>query len=82
MSLLEFPFRTGPDKATAKCLISNLTARGYLQQDGITKRYEFKMRLFELGGIVFSTFDLHITDAYPMDRLSNGTAATILLESC
>jgi IclR family KDG regulon transcriptional repressor len=79
MSLSEVVFKTGLNKTTAKRFISNLTARGYLQQDSVTKRYQLGMRLFELGGIVFSSFDLRKTAAYAMDRLQNGTGATVLL---
>ncbi len=79
MSLSEVVLKTGLNKATAKRLISNLTARGYLQRDSVTKRYQLGMRLFELGGIVFSSFDLRKTAASHMDRLQNETGATVLL---
>jgi DNA-binding IclR family transcriptional regulator len=37
------------------------------------------MRLFELGGIVFSSFSLRRAAAYPMSRLQSETGATVLL---
>ena len=57
-SLSEIVKVTGFNKTTAKRLISNLESRGYLQQDPQTKAYQLGMRLFELGGIVFSSFSL------------------------
>ena len=79
MSLSEVVFKTGLNKTTAKRFLSNLTARRYLQQDSVTKIYQLGIRLFELGGIVFSSFDLRKTAAYHMDRLQKETGATVLL---
>ena len=71
--------RTGLNKTTAKRLISNLTARGYLQQNSQSKSYQLGMRLFELGGIVFSSFSLRQAAAQPMNLLQAETGATVLL---
>jgi len=71
--------KTGMNKTTAKRLVSNLTDRGFLHQDPVTKQYQLGMRLFELGGIVFSSFSLRQAAAYPMSRLQNETGATVLL---
>ena len=79
MSLSNVVKRTGLNKTTAKRLISNLTDRGYLQQDPETKRYQLGLRLFELGGIVFSSFSLRKAAGYPMTHLQNATGATVLL---
>ncbi|MBW1721225.1 MAG: IclR family transcriptional regulator [Deltaproteobacteria bacterium] len=79
MSLSDLAFKTGLNKTTAKRLVSNLVARGYLQQNQISKHYQLGMRLFELGGIVFSSFDLREAAAYPMTRLQAETGATVLL---
>ncbi|UCH21425.1 MAG: IclR family transcriptional regulator [Deltaproteobacteria bacterium] len=79
LSLSDVVYRTGLNKTTAKRLISNLTARGYLQQDPQTKKYVLGMRLFELGGIVFSSFSLRQAAAYPMTNLQSETGATVLL---
>jgi len=79
MSLIEIVRQTGLNKTTAKRLLSNLTYRKYLQQDPRTKRYKLGLRLFELGGIVFSSFSLRKAAAYPMSRLQNQTGSTILL---
>lgn len=46
MSLSEVVKLTKLNKTTAKRLISNLTYRGYLQQDLNTKRYQLGLRLF------------------------------------
>jgi IclR family KDG regulon transcriptional repressor len=79
MSLSEVVQQTGLNKTTAKRLIANLTARGYLQQDPKSKHYQLGLRLFELGGIVFSSFSLRKAAAYPMSHLQNSTGATVLL---
>ena len=79
LKLSEIVKLTGLNKTTAKRLISNLASRGYLQQDPQTKVYQLGMRLFELGGIVFSSFSLRRAAALPMNQLQNQTGATILL---
>lgn len=79
LSLSDVVYRTGLNKTTAKRLISNLTRRGYLKQDPQTKMYQLGMRLFELGGIVFSSFSMRRAAAYPMSNLQSETGATVLL---
>ena len=79
LSLSDVVLRTGLNKTTAKRLISNLESRGYLQQIPQTKTYQLGMRLFELGGIVFSSFSLRRAAAFPMTRLQSETGATVLL---
>ncbi len=79
LSLTEVVAQTGLNKTTAKRLIANLTSRGYLHQDARSKRYKLGMRLFELGGIVFSSFSLGQAAASPMSRLEKKTGATVLL---
>lgn len=79
LSLADLVYRTGLNKTTAKRLISNLTTRGYLQQDPQTRKYQLGMRLFELGGVVFSSFSLRRAAADPMAGLQNKTGATVLL---
>lgn len=79
LSLADVVRKTGLNKTTAKRLMSNLTHRGYLQQDPDSKSYHLGLRLFELGGIVFSSFSLRQAAARPMNRLQNQTGATVLL---
>ena len=79
MSLSEIVQQTGLNKTTAKRLLANLTSRGYLQQEVKSKRYQLGLRLFELGGIVFSSFSLRKAAAYPMSHLQSLTGATVLL---
>jgi len=79
LSLSDVVNRTGLNKTTAKRLISNLTTRGYLQQDPQTRKYQLGMRLFELGGVVFSSFSLRRAAASPMTGLQNESGATVLL---
>ena len=79
LSLSDVVNRTGLNKTTAKRLISNLTTRDYLQQDPQTRKYQLGMRLFELGGVVFSSFSLRRSAAAPMTGLQNETGATVLL---
>ena len=70
---------TGLNKTTVKRLIANLTARGYLQRDPQSKKYQLGMRLFEMGGIVFSSFSLRQAASYPMTQLQSESGATVLL---
>ena len=79
LSLSDVVYRTGLNKTTVKRLISNLTARGYLQQDPQSKKYQLGMRLFELGGVVFTSLSLRRAAAYPMTNLQSETGATVLL---
>jgi DNA-binding IclR family transcriptional regulator len=79
LSLSEVVKITGLNKTTVKRLISNLESRGYLQHDPQTRTYQLGMRLFELGGIVFSSFSLRRAAALPMSNLQSQTGATVLL---
>ena len=79
LGLSEVVDRTGLNKTTAKRLMANLTSRDYLQQDRNSKKYRPGMRLFELGGVVFSSFSLRRAAASPMTDLQRETDATVLL---
>ena len=79
MGLSKITKITGLNITTTKRLLSNLTDRGYLQQNSQSKQYQLGMRLFELGGIVFSSFSLRKAASYSMTQLQNKTAGTILL---
>ncbi len=79
LSLSDVVNQTGLNKTTAKRLIANLTTRGYLRQDPQTRKYQLGMRLFELGGVVFSSFSLRRSAAAPMTGLQKSTDATVLL---
>jgi len=81
MTLTEIARKTGLDKATAKRLVANLVDRGFLQQDHATKSYRLGLKLFELGGIVFSSFDLRKAASFPMTKLQSDTGSTVLLGS-
>ncbi len=79
LGFLEIVGQTGLNKTTVKRMLVNLTNRKYLQQDPKTKRYKLGMRLFELGGIVFSSFSLRKAAAHFMDLLQKETRSTVLL---
>ena len=79
LSLTDMAKTLGLNTSTAKRLIANLHRRGYLQQDPLSKRYRLGLRLFELGGIVFSSFSLRQAAAHPMSGLQQATGATVLL---
>lgn len=79
ITLSEIISKTGLNKTTVIRLISNFIARGYMQQDQISKKYHLGLRLFELGGIVSSSFSLRKSTAHPMNRLQEQTGATVLL---
>lgn len=78
-SLSEVVEVTGLNKTTAKRLLANLTARSYLRQNLESKRYQLGIRLFQLGGIVLSSFSLRKVAASYMNRVQSETGATILL---
>ena len=79
MSLSEIVQRTGLNKTTVKRLVSNLTRRAYLKQDLDSKRYQLGLRLFELGGIIFSSFSLRKVAAHYSTFLRDETGGTLLL---
>ena len=79
MTLAEIVRKTGLNKTTAKRILSNLTRRKFLQQDPKTKRYRLGLRLFELGGIVFSSFSLRKAADHYMEYFRDKTGATVLL---
>jgi DNA-binding IclR family transcriptional regulator len=79
LSLSDVVNQTGLNKTTAKRLIANLTSRSYLQQDPQSRKYQLGMRLFELGGVVFSSFSLRRAAAAAMTGLQDETGATVLL---
>ena len=65
--------------STVKRITSNLTFRGYLQRDADNRRYRLGLRLFEMSGIILSSFSLREASAYPMSRLQSETGGTVLL---
>jgi len=79
MNLSEIVRHTGLNKTTVKRLVSNLVNRRYIQRDPDSKRYRLGIRLFELGGIVHSSFSLRKSTAQPMTRLQSLTGATVLM---
>jgi len=79
LGLSQIAKTTGLNLTTTKRLISNLTDRGYLQQDPKSRQYQLGIRLFELGGVVFSSFSLRKAAGSNMTQLQNKTSATILL---
>ena len=79
MTLTDIVRRTGLNKTTAKRMLSNLTARGFLRRDSDSKGYQLGLRLFELGGIVFSSFSLRESASSYMSELQQRTGETVLL---
>ena len=79
LNLSELAEQTGIHVSTAKRITSNLTFRGYLQRDPDNRRYRLGLRLFEMGGIVLSSFSLREASAYSMSRLQSETGGTVLL---
>jgi DNA-binding IclR family transcriptional regulator len=78
-SLSDIVHLTGLNKTTVKRIAANLVFRGYLQLNPVSKYYRLGMRLFEFGGIVFSSLSLRESAGYPMTRLQKETDATVLL---
>ncbi len=79
LSLAEIVRKTGLNKTTIKRILSNLTRRKYLHQDPGTKKYRLGLRLFELGGIVFSSFSLRKAADHYMEYFRDKTGATVLM---
>lgn len=79
LSLSDIVQMTGLNKTTVKRIAVNLVARGYLQLNPASKYYKLGMRLFEFGGIIFSSLSLRESSDYPMSRLCKETDATVLL---
>ncbi len=79
LSLTEISRKTGLHKTTAIRLASNLVARKYLNFDSETGLYSLGMRLFVLGGVVFSSFSVREAASRQMTRLQHETSATTLL---
>ena len=79
LNLSELAEQTGIHVSRAKRITSNLTFRGYLQRDADNRRYRLGLRLFEMGGIVLSSFSLREASAYSMSRLQSETGGTVLL---
>lgn len=79
LGLFEIVEQTGLNKTTVKRMLANLSSRKYLQQDPKTKKYKLGMRLFELGGIVFSSFSLRKAASHFMDTLQKEIGSTVLL---
>ncbi|MBU0516467.1 MAG: IclR family transcriptional regulator [Proteobacteria bacterium] len=79
LSLADLVRITGLNKTTALRLAANLEDRGYLKIDPESARYTLGLRLFELGGVVFSSFSLRRAAARHMSRLQQDTSSTVLL---
>lgn len=79
LGLSQITKMTGLNITTTKRLLSNFVDRGYLQQDPQSKQYQLGMRLFELGGIVFSSFSLRKAAGCSMTQLQGQTNGTVLL---
>ena len=79
MTFSEIAEKTGLNKTTAKRLLSNLTYRGYLETNQSSKSYRLGLRLFELGGVVFSSFSLRESASSYMSELQQTTGETVLL---
>jgi IclR family transcriptional regulator, KDG regulon repressor len=82
MTLADVVSLLGLKKATAKRLLSNLTRRGYLKQDPQTKHYELGLRLFELGGVVHTSFSVRKTATTHMKWLRDETGLSVLMGQC
>jgi DNA-binding IclR family transcriptional regulator len=79
LSLQEIVDLTDLNRSTARRLIAVLERRGFLQGDTVTRRYRLGLRLFEMGGIVSSSFSLKAATAQPLRNLAKQLNATILL---
>jgi DNA-binding IclR family transcriptional regulator len=79
LSLAEIVESTGLNRSTARRLVAILERRGFLQEDPVTRQYRLGLRLFEMGGIVSSSFSLRRAAAQPLWDLEKQLNATVLL---
>jgi IclR family KDG regulon transcriptional repressor len=79
LSLAEIVESTGLNRSTARRLVTILERRGLLQEDPVTRLYRLGLRLFEMGGIVSSSFSLRQAASQPLWDLEKELNATILL---
>ena len=79
LSLSDIALRTGLNKTTAKRILFNLAARNYLHQDPLTRRYRLGIRLFEMGGVVYSSFSLRSYALPHLKRLRDQTGLTVFM---
>ncbi|HYA43580.1 MAG TPA: IclR family transcriptional regulator [Syntrophobacteraceae bacterium] len=79
LSLTDIVQRTGLNKTTAKRMLYNLVSRSYLQQNFETRRYRLGMRVFELGGIVHSSFSLRDRALPHLVKLRDKTGLTVFM---
>lgn len=79
LSLAEIVESTGLNRSTARRLVTILERRGLLQEDPVTRLYRLGLRLFEMGGIVSSSFSLRQAASQPLWDLEKQLNATILL---
>ena len=79
LSAAEIVDLTGLNRSTARRLIAILERRGLLQEDPLTRRYRLGLRLFEMGGIVSSSFSLRQAASQPLVNLAKQLNATTLL---
>jgi IclR family transcriptional regulator, KDG regulon repressor len=79
LSIREIVEATGLNRSTTIRLVANLERRRLLQQASSPGRYRLGRRLFEMGGIVCSSFSLVEAAAVPLSALEKRIAATIVL---
>jgi len=70
---------TGLNRTTARRLVNHLLSRGYLAYDQEHKIYRLGIKLFQLGGIVLSSFSLRKVASPHLTRLRDETGMTVFL---
>jgi IclR family transcriptional regulator, KDG regulon repressor len=79
LSIREIVEATGLNRTTVIRLVGNLERRRMLQQEPSTGGYRLGRRLFEMGGIVCSSFSLVEAAAGALSALEQQSGATIVL---
>jgi DNA-binding IclR family transcriptional regulator len=79
LSIRDIVDATGLNRSTAIRLVANLERRGLLQRAPTKGRYRLGQRLFEMGGIVRSSFSVIEAAAGPLSALEQRVGATIVL---
>lgn len=79
LSLSEIALRLAAPKPNVHFLLSALTARGYAEQDPVTKRYFLTLKLWEIGTKVLGHLDLRRLASPHLASLAEATSETINL---
>ena len=77
LGVSELAREVGLNRSTTHRYIATLAALGYLQQDGLTKKYRLGPRVVDLGFSAINSMELREISAPHLQRLSDETGHTV-----